>query len=118
MLAATHPAAGNQVFICGNPQSTCLEEMCRIIAGALGRKTRPLRLPVWPFFAAGALCEMICRPLRIEPPIYRRRVAFYTKDRSFDTSKLSSRLGYRFLFSNEEGLKTTALWYRDNGWLK
>jgi nucleoside-diphosphate-sugar epimerase len=118
IIAATHASASSQSFICGNPEAIPLEVMGKCIAHACGCKFRPMRLPAWPFFAAGAFCEGLCRPLGIEPIIYRRRVAFYTKDRSFDTRKLQNMLGYRVRFSNDEGLRATARWYRDAGWLK
>jgi len=54
--------------------------------------------------------------LGIEPPIYRRRVAFFTKDRMFNTSKMQTVLGFTPR-SNEEGLVSTTRWYRDQGWL-
>jgi len=117
ILAATHPAALGEVFIAGNPEPIELEEMGSIIADCYGRQLRVVRLPAWPFFLAAALCEGLCRPLRIEPPLYRRRVAFYTKDRAFNTSKLRTKLGYQYIFSNEEGLRQTARWYREQGWL-
>ena len=60
---------------------------------------------------------MICIPLRIEPPIYRRRVAFFTKDRYFNTSKLRNVLGYQVKYSNEEGIIQTAKWYKEQNWL-
>lgn len=118
LLAAVHPAAQGEIFICGNPEPTSLEEITQIIAEALGRKTAAIRLPVWPFYAAGALCETVCLPLGLTPPVYRRRVAFYTKDRAFNTSKIRSRLGFAPRFSNREGLTETARWYRQQGWIK
>ena len=36
---------------------------------------------------AGALCEAVCAPFGIEPPIYRRRVDFFTKSRAFDITR-------------------------------
>jgi dihydroflavonol-4-reductase len=117
ILAATHPAAVNEVFICGDPEPVTLELMARAAARELGRGLRVVRIPAWPFFALGALCEAVCRPLRIEPPIYRRRVAFFTKDRAFDTRKVRERLGYAFARSTEQGLQETARWYRDQGWV-
>ena len=45
-------------------------------------------------------------------------MAFYTKDRAFDTRKLREVLGYPYLFSDESGLRQTAEWYVRKGWLK
>jgi nucleoside-diphosphate-sugar epimerase len=115
--AATHPAARGEAFIAGNPEPIPMTRMVAIIGEALGRRVRVVRLPAAPVFALAALCEAACRPLGIEPPLYRRRVAFYTKDRAFDTRKLRERLGYRCRYTNEEGLAMTARWYRDQGWL-
>jgi nucleoside-diphosphate-sugar epimerase len=117
LLAAVSPAARGEVFIAGNPEPVQLENMARLIAECYGRRLRVLRLPVWPFHAAAAVCEAVCRPLGIEPPLYRRRVDFYTKDRAFDTRKLRERLGYQCVFTNETGMRETAAWYRHAGWL-
>lgn len=115
--AATHPEAGGEAFIAGNPDPIPMRRMVAIIGEALGRRVRIVRVPAGPVFALAGLCEAVCRPLGIEPPLYRRRVAFYTKDRAFDTRKLRDRLGYRCRYTNEEGLAMTARWYRDQGWL-
>lgn len=119
LLAATHPAAAGQVFIAGNPEPVTLESIGRLIAATVGNTAfRVVRIPAWPFFALGAVCEAVCKPLGLEPPLYRRRVAFFTKDRAFNTTKLRSLLGYTYRFSNDEGLRQTALWYKEQGWLK
>jgi dihydroflavonol-4-reductase len=118
ILAATHPAALGEVFIAGNPEAVSLEKMGRIVADAMGRQLRVVRLPAWPFFALAAVCENVCRPLGLEPPLYKRRVAFYTKDRSFNTAKLRNRLEYQVKWPDEDGLAETARWYRDKGLLK
>lgn len=118
VLAAVHPSAQGDVFIAGAPQPTRLEEMVRIIASELGNaQIRCVRLPAWPLFLAADICEALCKPLGISPPLYRRRVAFFTKDRAFNTSKLHTQLGFVPSVSVEEGLKATAAWYRSNGWL-
>lgn len=116
--AASHPAAVGQVFIAGNPAPSRLEDIASCIASELGNsRLRFLRLPAWPLFLAADLCEAVCKPLGIEPPLYRRRVAFFTKDRSFTTKKLSEVLGFVHSVSPERGLREAARWYRDNGWL-
>ncbi|HUR81055.1 MAG TPA: oxidoreductase, partial [Thermoanaerobaculia bacterium] len=76
-----------------------------------------LHLPVWPFWTAGAVCEALCAPLRIEPPIYRRRVDFFTKSRAFDITRARAELGYAPQVSLREGIRRTLAWYTSQGWL-
>jgi len=118
ILAAAHPAALGEVFIAGDPAALALADILQIISAEYGRKARLIRIPAWPFFGAAAVCEAVCRPFGWSPPLYRRRVAFFTKDRSFDTSKLRNRLGYVYRRTTEQGLRETARWYREQGWVK
>jgi len=53
----------------------------------------------------------------VEPPIYRRRLDFFTKDRAFDISKAREGLGYEPRVPLDQGLRITAQWYREKGWL-
>ena len=87
--------------------------------GAIGAGVAPpkLRLPVWPFWIAGAACEAICSPLGIEPPIYRRRVDFFTKSRAFDISRARAELGYTPKVTLKAGIQRTLEWYRQAGWI-
>ena len=39
-------------------------------------------------------CEAVCVPFGIEPPIYRRRVDFFTKSRAFDIARARAEIGY------------------------
>lgn len=115
--AASHPAAQGEVFIGGDPAALALADILQLIRSEYGGKARFLRVPAWPFFWAAAACEAVCRPFGWSPPIYRRRVAFFTKDRSFDTSKLRERLGFTYGRTTGEGLRATARWYREQGWV-
>lgn len=118
ILAATHPRALGQVFIAGNSTPIALPDFVGIVASELGTKPRIVRVPVGPFFVLADICEAICKPLGIEPPLYRRRVAFFTKDRAFDTAKIRDMLGFVAKFGNQEGIRQTARWYVEHGWLK
>jgi dihydroflavonol-4-reductase len=118
LLAASHPAAEGEVFIAGDPAALALADIISIIGREYGNPARLVRIPAWPFFWAASVCEEICRPFGWSPPIYRRRVAFFTKDRSFDTSKLRIRLGYVHRQTTAEGLRETARWYREHGWVR
>lgn len=117
VLAATREETLGEVYICGNAEHIAFTDMVRIVAGKLGRTPRFVRLPAAPFFLAGDLCEAVCKPLGIEPPIYRRRVAFYTKDRSFDTRKMRAHTGYTYRYDNRAGIEALTDWYRKEGWL-
>ena len=118
ILAAVHPAAAGGVFIAGDPAAMALTDIIRIIGAEIGRSIRFVRVPAWPFFMLASVCESVCRPLGLEPPIYRRRVAFFTKDRSFNTARLREKLGYRYRRTTEQGLRETARWYLEQGWIK
>jgi len=76
-----------------------------------------LRFPLAPVLAASVVCEKVCRPLGIEPPLYPRRVEFFRKHRAFDISKAVRLLGYRPAVSLREGLARTARWYAERGLL-
>lgn len=116
--AALHPAGIGECFIAGNPEPSRLKDIVTMIASELGNSSlKFVRFPAWPLFVAADLCELVCKPLGIDPPLYRRRVAFFTKDRAFNTTKLQRLLGYRCCVDTNAGLRLTARWYRERGWL-
>lgn len=116
-LCGTVAAARGRTYILAGPEYTTLKELAARMARVLGVAPPKLRLPVWPFWVAGALCEAVCVPLRLEPPLYRRRVDFYTKSRAFDTTRARTELGFAPSVRLDEGLARTAEWYRAQGWL-
>ena len=118
IIAATHPAALGETFISGAEGPIAIADIAQTIVGYFGKKTKVVRLPIGPFFLIADIVEAICKPLKIEPPIYRRRVAFYSKDRHFDVSKMKNVLGYSPKHSNKDGIIETADYYVQQGWLK
>jgi len=116
-LCAEHPAAAGRTYILAGGDVTTLNELVRIIAEVAGIKPGTMHLPVWPFWVAGAVCEAVCAPLGIEPPLYRRRVDFYTKSRAFDISRARTEIGYAPTVDLREGIRRTLDWYREHGWL-
>ena len=93
-LCGEAPAAANRTYILAGGEVTTLNELVALIAADAGVAPPALHLPVWPFWLAGAACEALCAPLGIEPPIYRRRVDFFTKSRAFDISRARAEIGY------------------------
>jgi dihydroflavonol-4-reductase len=116
-LCGEVPAAAGGTYILAGPRYTTLKELVRLIAAELKVKPPAVHWPVWPFWTAGLLCEAICIPLRVEPPLYRRRVDFYTKSRAFDTTRARTELGFAPRVDLEEGIRRTAEWYRREGLL-
>jgi len=117
LLGSTAEAALGEAFILAGPDAPTLNEIVRHIARALGVAQPRWRIPVWPVTAAALVCESVCVPLRLDPPLHRRRVAFFTHHREFDCSKAARLLGYAPRVSAAEGIARTAQWYRAAGYL-
>ena len=116
-LCGTVPAARGRTYLLAGPRFTTLAQLVQLVAKELQVDPPRMHWPVWPFWTAGLLCELVCVPLRIEPPLFRRRVDFYTKSRAFDTTRARTELGYAPAVDLEEGIKRTADWYRAKGLL-
>lgn len=116
-LLAARPEAVGEVFILGGPEYCTLNELARLIAEAVDAPPPRWHFPVTPVRWAAALCEGLCRPLRIEPPLYRRRVDFFVKSRAFSIEKARRLIGYEPKVDLRMGLRRTAEWYRAHGYL-
>ena len=111
-LAGTVPGAAGREYLLAGPEYTTLNELAETIAAELGVRPPWIRFPVWPVWIAGAVCEAICVPLGVEPPLYRRRVDFYRKSRAFTTARARRELGYNPTIDLRTGIRRTAQWYR------
>lgn len=116
-LCGTRPEALGQVFILAGSEYTTLNRLVALIAEVIGVLPPKWHIPVWPVYAAGAVCEWLCKPFGIEPPLYRRRVEFFEKSRAFDISKAKEQLGYEPKTDLLTGIRQTAMWYREQGFL-
>ena len=117
LLALEHPAAAGESFIIAGERYISQDELAALVARATGGRVLPFHVPVWPLLAAGAVCEALCVPLGVEPPIHRRRVEFWVKSRGFSIAKAKRILGYAPQVDLEDGIRRTAAWYRDAAWL-
>ncbi len=116
-LAMDHEEINGEVYHIAGEKAVLLPVMAELIARTLGVPPPWLRLPVKPMQWLGTACEAICTPLHIPPPIFRRRVDFYTKNRHFDSSKAARELGYKPAQSFEAEVAENTRWYKDHGWL-
>ncbi|MFQ5628823.1 MAG: NAD-dependent epimerase/dehydratase family protein [bacterium] len=117
LFCATEPNALNDYYLCGNRTHIELKQFVSYIADFFHTKVKFIPIPAGPLFIAGDVCEFICKRLGVEPPIYRRRIAFFTKDRSLNTAKIHDKLGFKMVYDNETGIKQTASWYLHNNWI-
>jgi nucleoside-diphosphate-sugar epimerase len=116
-LCATVPAAAGRTYILAGAEVTTLRELVAVTASVAGVPAPRVRLPVWPVWLAGALCEAACAPFGIAPPLYRRRVDFFRKSRAFDISRARRELGFAPRVGLRDGIARTLEWYREQGWI-
>jgi nucleoside-diphosphate-sugar epimerase len=116
-LCGESASAAGRTYILAGGEVTTLNQVMTLIAEVAGVRPPSIHLPVWPFWLAGAACEAVCVPLGIEPPIYRRRVDFFTKSRAFDITRARTEIGYTPRVSLRDGVTRTLAWYREHGWL-
>jgi len=117
ILAGDSKRSTGQAYIIAGEAPVNIEDLFALIAKCVGSKPIGFKIPAWPVQMIGEVVERICRPLGIEPPIYRRRVDFFTKTRAFDWSKAHDELGYQPGQSLDEEVRLIVDSYRDLGWL-
>jgi dihydroflavonol-4-reductase len=117
ILCGEHPNAPGHIYILGGSRYTTLRELVEAVGRATGKKIRSGHIPAGPMMAAAVVCEMLCKPLRIEPPLYPRRLDFFLKNRAFSIARAQQDLGYQPKVGLDDGLRRTFDWYRQVGWL-
>lgn len=117
LLAAELAAAVGETFIMAGREVMTTNEMVERIAAALDRKPPRAQLPLWPFLAAASVMEATLQPLRIHPPLHRRRLDFFRKSFVFSTAKAQRLLGFAPEIDFLSGAADTARWYRSRGLL-
>ncbi len=117
LLCLNNEKAIGEVFIFGGEGYLTLNELCQLIAAELGVKPPNIRVPLGPVLSLATLCEKVCVPLNIEPPLHRRRVSFFQNNRAFSIDKAKQVLGFEPEYSIKEGIQKTRDWYQEQGWL-
>jgi dihydroflavonol-4-reductase len=116
-LAGETPAAIGKTYILAGEEAPTLNELVHEMADVAQVAAPRLRIPVWPVWMAGVICEAVCVPFRVEPPIFRRRVKFFTSNRWFDISRARTDLGFAPKIPLRQGLIRTLQSYRQLGWV-
>jgi dihydroflavonol-4-reductase len=107
LRACTEPGAANQELIIAGPKAVPLRDLLNTLARAANRTSFGPQLPLKPMVALAALVEDVCHALNVRPPIYRRRMDFYTTDIEFDSSRARQILNWQPKVDLADGLAAT-----------
>ncbi len=99
-------AVGQGLIIAG-PRSCTLRELLDEVVRATGSKRYGVRLPLAPMLGLAAVVEDVCAALKVDPPIYRRRMDFFHSDSEFDTSRARRVLDWEPKVDLREGIRRT-----------
>jgi nucleoside-diphosphate-sugar epimerase len=118
-LAATAPddTVLGEIFILGGGEYTTLNDLVARIARVTGGSEPRAHLPVRPLLALGSFMERMLKPLGIAPPLFRRRVNWFVKNRAFSIDKAERVMGFQPQIRLDSGLRQTVRWYRSQGLL-
>lgn len=117
LLSAERPEARGQTYLGGDERYYTLNEIVRMVGEAIDVDVNIVHLPFWPLWAVSAAVEFACKPFPVEPPLFRRRADWFRQVRAFSIDKAKNELGYEPRVGLREGLRRTAEWYRENGYL-
>jgi len=113
--ACERQEAVDEAMIVAGPRPCTLRELIEQVRQATGSARYGFRLPLAPMLAMAAVVEDVCRMLKLDPPIYRRRMDFFTSDSAFDISRARRLLEWAPQVDLAEGVKRTYEAYRAAG---
>jgi nucleoside-diphosphate-sugar epimerase len=116
-LAGEKPGIRGETYIIGDERYYTITDLVRNVADALGVSVRIRYLPFRPLWTAACICETVCKPLRVSPPLFRRRVDWFRQVRAFSIEKAKTQLGYHPNVDLLTGLRRTAQWYAERGYV-
>ena len=117
VLAMEEGKGVGEAYLIADEQYLEIKDLVRRVAKALNVNVKIPHYPITPILVAGHLCEAVCKPFGVTPPIFPRRVDWYRQNRAFKIDKAKRELGYQPKVGIDEGLRRTAEWYRAEGYL-
>ena len=116
-LAAASDKGNGEVYLIADEKYCTLNELVTTIAEVLKVNLKLTHLPFRPIWLIALIFEILYKPTRIDPPIFRRRVDWFRQNRAFSIEKAKRELGYQPKINLKEGLTRTAQWYLEKGYL-
>ena len=117
-MLCMEPDKGNgREYLIADEEYYPILEIVKKVGQALNVPLKINHYPVTPVVIVGHIVEKVCKPFRITPPIFPRRVDWYRQNRAFDITRAKKELGYVPRIGLDEGLKRTGQWYKEKGYL-
>lgn len=118
LVIAQAPGIGvGEAYIIGDEEFFAIEDLVKRVGKSINIDVSVPHFPILPLIIAGHICEKLCKPFGINPPIFPRRVDWFRQVRSFKIDKAKKELGYQPKIGIEEGLKRTGEWHIENGYI-
>ncbi len=117
LLAAEYGKAG-QTYLMNDLEPYPMGLVANKIADELGVEIAHRTIPISIAKLSAIPIEAVARILGIDPPLSRSKIKLLADDYVFDISKASRELGYRQVFSLDEGIRRTIEWCLTSGILR
>lgn len=114
--AATNDKAVGKTFVLAGKEFLSTKDMVQVIAQELGTSIPKFHVPISPFLLLATTMETAMRPVNIQPPIHRRRMAFFQKSFVFSNEMARKTLGFLPKLTFAQGVSETAKWYSEMGY--
>lgn len=117
-VLAMDPAKGNgETYIIADEEYVTIKDLVQRVAKAMNTSVAIRHYPLLPLLVAAHICEKLCKPFKIAPPIFPRRADWYRQVRAYRIDKARRDLGYVPRVGLDDGLRRTFEWYKENGYL-
>lgn len=106
-----------EIYIIGNNQSVRMTEMINIAAKVLGVKEPKGHVPIFVARLFALFFELGAKVFGGVPSMSREMITGFISSLNINTAKARKELNYEPKISLEEGMRKTAKWYSENGYL-
>ena len=117
ILAMDENKGVGQAYLIADEKYLEIKDLVKRVGKALDINVKIKHYPILPVMIAGHIAEKVCKPFKITPPIFPRRVDWFRQNRAFKIDKAKEELGYNPKIGIDEGLRKTAEWYRKENYL-
>ncbi|MCG3204769.1 MAG: Aurachin B dehydrogenase [Elusimicrobia bacterium] len=116
-LASQKENTNGRVYIIADRTPIDIAEVVVVLAKAVGVKPPTFKLPYALLWMAAIVTEILCKPFGIQPPMHRRRAAWFRSERAYNIDRAIKELGYNPKVETREGLTQMVDSYKKAGWL-